>query len=249
MGGGPGPTTSPTDRPLGSPDTRDEGCCAILFAGMQPLTEGDTMPLSLTTPPIVLASASPRRQEILRDAGVRFIVIPANIDESAVDVPADPGEYVRKVAFAKARTVAQALASDRQLSGRIVLGADTCVALDGTIYGKPTSTADATRMLRSLSGRTHLVTTGVALIGPRGTKVFAQRTLVTLYQLDDALVDAYVRSGEPMDKAGAYGIQGLGALLVSQIAGDYLNVVGLPLARTVRELVRLDGQALGQERA
>jgi septum formation protein len=206
------------------------------------------VPLSLDIPPIVLASASPRRREILDGAGIRFTAVPADIDESMPGI-SDPLDYVQKVALAKARAVARTMGDDGSLLGRTVLGADTCVTLGGIIYGKPKSTTDAVRILRALSGRTHLVVTGVAFVSTQGIKTFEQETLVTFYPLDDALIDAYVATGETMDKAGAYGIQGMGALLVSHITGDYLNVVGLPLARLVRELVGFDRQPLGQERA
>jgi len=173
--------------------------------------------------PLVLASGSPRRAELLRQAGIRFEVSVPDVDETLHPGEA-PEAYVRRLAAAKARHVAASH------PGRPVLGADTTVVVDGQVMGKPYDAADAARMLGQLSGRSHLVLTGVCLIGPAGeTRIDAAVTTVEFRALQAAEIGEYVDSGEPMDKAGAYGIQGKGALLVASIDGSWSNVVGLPL--------------------
>ena len=180
---------------------------------------------------LVLASASPRRAELLQQVGIAFEVRVSQVAEDG-DVPgAEPAE----VAELHARQKALDVAAGAPL--RLVLGADTVVVLDGRVLGKPRDADDARAMLRALSGRTHEVITGVALALLRGAdpELIAQdhvRTQVTFRELSEAEIEAYVMSGEPMDKAGAYGIQGRGALLVEEIKGCYSNVVGLPLSRT-----------------
>lgn len=180
--------------------------------------------------PLVLASASPRRSELLRAAGISHEVIASAVDESVY-----PGEsadvYVLRLAEAKARAVLPGV------GGRVVLGADTVVVVEGEILGKPRDAADATRMLRLLSGREHEVLTGVALISSSGAapsyprvSTNLARTLVEVSPLTDEAIAWYVASGEPMDKAGSYAIQGLASRFVIRIEGSYANVVGLPVA-------------------
>jgi septum formation protein len=173
--------------------------------------------------PIILASSSPRRAALLRAAGVAFEVAPPDVDES-LRGGENAEQYVRRLAVAKAE------AGARGQPGRVVLGADTTVVLDGAVMAKPADEADAASMLRALSGRTHEVITGVALAGPAGTLEAAAVTAVTLRALTDEEISQYVATREPMDKAGAYAIQGRAAAFVSRVDGSYTNVVGLPVA-------------------
>lgn len=176
---------------------------------------------------LVLASASPRRAELLRAAGIAFDVMPADVDE-AMDVEDTPEGYVRRVAQLKAEAVLP------RAGERPVLGADTIVIVDHAVLGKPSDTADAGRMLRLLSGREHAVMTGVCLINPVAesgrVQMSTTRTAVEFAALTDEEISWYVASGEPMDKAGAYAIQGLASRFVTRIEGSYSNVVGLPVA-------------------
>jgi len=174
---------------------------------------------------LILASASPRRRELLTQAGFRFEVIPAHINED-VRPDEDPIAYVIRLAREKARAVREQL-NDPQA---IVLGADTTVTLDGHILAKPEDPADAIRMLRMLSGRTHRVITGVAVETADRTEVAAEVTGVKFVTLREEEIADYVSTGEPMDKAGAYGIQGYAARWIPRIEGCYFNVVGLPVA-------------------
>jgi septum formation protein len=181
----------------------------------------------------VLASASPRRVELLRSAGFEFDVIPAEVDE-AIDVEETPDGYARRVAQLKAQAVAG------RVSGRVVLAADTIVVVDHEVLGKPADAADARRMLRRLSGREHVVMTAICLISEGGAKriqTAVARTTVEFAPLSQAEIDWYVATGEPMDKAGAYAVQGLASRFVTRIDGSYSNVVGLPVA-VVYELCR-----------
>jgi septum formation protein len=187
---------------------------------------------------LVLASASPRRQELLRNASIPFEVRPTNIPE----VP-QPGEAPR--AFAERMAREKALAVFRLLPNDFVLGADTIVIVDAEILGKPRDRADAVRMLRLLSGRKHQVTTGVCLLGlrPRDENgkigfedVKSETTLVTMDPLGEDDIHGYVSTGEPMDKAGAYAIQGRASRWISRIEGDYFNVVGLPVSLVYKML-------------
>lgn len=183
---------------------------------------------------LVLASASPRRRELLLQAGYRFEVHPAHINED-VQAGEDPIAYVTRLAREKAEAVfAELTGSDpaRRYGGEslAVLGADTTVTLDDHILAKPENDADAARMLRLLSGRTHRVITGVALATAGATEVAAEITAVRFLTLSDRDIAEYVATGEPMDKAGAYAIQGRAARWIPRIEGCYFNVVGLPLA-------------------
>ena len=178
---------------------------------------------------IVLASASPRRAELLRAAGIEFDVLPAAVDETPL--PAEPADaHVRRLAEAKALAVVD------RAGNRRVLGADTVVVVDGAILGKPADEEDARSMLRRLSGRVHEVVTGVSLAAmfPGGpgwvVQTEVELTTVEFDALSDAEIEWYVATGEPMDKAGAYAVQGLASRFVTRIAGSYSNVVGLPIA-------------------
>lgn len=178
---------------------------------------------------IVLASGSPRRSEILTNAGMAFVrMVPANVDETPLSGEL-PRDYVERLARDKAESV-------NAKEGQVVLGADTTVVVDGTILGKPSSPADAARMLRLLSGRSHDVITGICLRSARGQIVDAAITGVWFAALSDDEIEAYVASGEPMDKAGAYGIQGLASKFVERIDGCYFNVMGLPIALVRKHL-------------
>jgi nucleoside triphosphate pyrophosphatase len=184
---------------------------------------------------LVLASASPRRQELLRNAGIPFNVQPASIPEI-------PKQGEAPLAFAKRMAQAKAGAIYRKFPEAFVLGADTVVTVDGLILGKPEDKKDAARMLRLLSGKQHEVITGVCLYGMNGASgglfedLHAETTSVTVNTLSDREIQDYVATGEPMDKAGAYAIQGKASLWISRIEGDYSNVVGLPIARVYRML-------------
>jgi len=185
---------------------------------------------------LVLASASPRRQELLRNAGIDFIVRPANVNEDLLPNE-EPDDYVKRLAKAKAQAVWKSL---RQTSDNgvvtLVLGADTTVIVDHHILAKPVDAADADRMLRLLSGRTHLVSTGVCLTGEGVEDVRCETTRVTFEPLSDSDIEMYVADGEPMDKAGAYAIQGIASRWISRIEGCYFNVVGLPVPLVCRML-------------
>jgi septum formation protein len=190
---------------------------------------------------LFLASVSPRRRELLTQAGFSFQVHPAHIPEDPLPNE-EPIAYVTRLAREKAeavfREITHAGASDQRVSAtpQVVLGADTTVTLDGHILGKPTDPADAARMLRMLSGRTHSVLTGVAVVTAEGTTTAAEMTTVQFLPLSDEEIAAYVATGEPMDKAGAYAIQGRAARWIPRIEGCYFNVVGLPIALVSRLL-------------
>ncbi|MFN2446250.1 MAG: nucleoside triphosphate pyrophosphatase [Vicinamibacterales bacterium] len=186
---------------------------------------------------LILASASPRRAELLTAAAIAFEVASAGVDETPQAGEA-AAAYVRRLAEAKARAVSG------RVPGALVLGADTVVVIDGTILGKPASRADAIDMLRKLSGRTHEVLTGVALISPRCTDVRVAVTQVVLAALSDHEIRRYVAGGEPMDKAGAYAIQGHASRFVERIDGSYSNVVGLPVALVYGMMVEAGAMSL-----
>jgi|SRR5580700_2445913 septum formation protein len=178
---------------------------------------------------LVLASASPRRQELLRNAAIDFVVEPANVPE----IPRKD-ETARTYAERLAREKAQAVF--RLRPGALVLGADTVVVVDDAIIEKPKDRDDAERMLRMLSGRVHRVITGVCLVGKGFEDVCSEATNVTFSPLSDDDIRFYVATGEPMDKAGAYAIQGIASRWIPRIEGDYSNVVGLPVALVCRML-------------
>ena len=180
-------------------------------------------------PMLVLASTSPRRQELLRNAGIEFEVQPADIVEDPL-----PGETAKACAERLAREKAQAIA--RQRPKDVVVGADTIVVIDNQILGKPADAADAARMLRLLSGRTHQVITGVCLVVDGRCSVASETTSVTMSEISADEIADYVATGEPMDKAGAYAIQGIASRWIPRIEGDYSNVVGLPVALVYRLL-------------
>lgn len=180
-------------------------------------------------PKIILASASPRRKELMELAGYDFEVICADIVE-VVPEEAMPQEVVMSLALQKA----QAVAAEHKEA--VVIGSDTVVALDGKILGKPHSEQEACEMLRLLSGRTHKVFTGVAIVCGGKVKNFFDETDVEFYSLGDDEIKKYVATGEPTDKAGAYGIQGKGSVLVKRINGDFFSVMGLPIAKLYREM-------------
>lgn len=181
----------------------------------------------MSGPRLVLASASPRRRHLLEQLGLRFDVDPAHVDESALPDEA-PAAHVERLALEKARSVAA------RRPEAIVLGGDTVVVLDGVVLGKPGTPAEAAAMLLSLAGREHRVETGVALVAPDGREATAVVGAdVRFRPFDRAWAEAYVATEEPLDKAGAYGIQGHGAVLVDSIRGDYFAVMGLPVARVV----------------
>ncbi len=174
-------------------------------------------------PTLVLASASPRRRELLAARGIRFEAIPSRVAE--IPEPGEPPEtFAQRIARDKARDVAT------ERPGRCVLGADTVVIIDGVMFGKPADRDDARRMLEALSGRTHRVRTAVALIHPDGSLMeTAVETLVEFRHLSPAEIEAYIVSGEPFDKAGAYAIQGGAREFVTHVWGSHSNVVGLPI--------------------
>jgi septum formation protein len=179
---------------------------------------------------LILASASPRRADILRNAGLQFDILPADVDETRS--PAESAqEYVRRLANEKVRSVAKRVANEGNQT--VIVAADTVVALDSHVMGKPSSIEDARWMLRTLSAQTHQVFTGLALIGmsDRRETSHVEMTKVTFAALSEAEIETYLASGEPFDKAGAYGIQGIGGRYVTRIEGCYFNVMGLPLSR------------------
>ncbi len=184
---------------------------------------------------LLLASKSPRRRDLLTDAGYDFEIISSPFDETEVDLTSNPAQGVCDIACGKATAAFDTL-SDEKKSEAVVLGADTIVVCDGEVLLKPKDEADAAATLRKLSGKRHQVHTAVSIISATERETFVSTTDVYFYELTDAEISAYIETSEPMDKAGSYGIQGKGGLLVEKIDGDYYNVVGLPIARTVRAL-------------
>jgi len=184
------------------------------------------------TSPIILASGSPRRRELLSDLGLKFTVQPSAAEEPPPDPGEKPLEYVLRMAEMKTLDVA------RNHEGRTVLGADTIVVLQDRIMGKPTGKLDALEMLTALSGQTHQVVTGFCLVLPDGSRLSrAVSTDVDMRVSTETELMGYIETGEPMDKAGAYAIQGIGTFLVTGIRGSYTNVVGLPLSRVLDALL------------
>jgi septum formation protein len=178
---------------------------------------------------LILASSSPRRKELLETLQLTFAISSSEVDES-FDPALAPKEVVMELADRKAQTVF------KENQNAYVIGSDTIVVADNQILGKPADEAEAFTMLKSLSGKQHEVFTGVSIVSPLGTTKFYERTEVWFWELTDEMIRSYVKSGEPLDKAGAYGIQQLGSMLVKKINGDYFAVVGLPVSRTIREL-------------
>ncbi|MGB8458073.1 MAG: Maf family protein [Candidatus Acidiferrum sp.] len=184
---------------------------------------------------LILASTSPRRAEILRDAGFRFDVVPSPVDETPF--PGEPPhDHVQRLATSKAELVAS-----HATGSAIILAADTVVTRKGHIFGKPRSTDDARHMLEQLSGRTHAVLTGVTLIRlpDAERRSFVESTFVHFAHLSAEEITRYLATGEPHDKAGAYAIQGRAGRYIPRIEGDYFNVVGLPLSRVTQALADL----------
>jgi septum formation protein len=188
----------------------------------------------MMTRKLILASASPRRAELLQQLGLSFRVIASDLPEEVSN--GDPARLVKKLALQKAMQVG------RSLGGGLVLGADTLVVLGRSILGKPSDAAAASKMLQQLSGKEHSVYTGLALLDAASGRQLTDtvKTKVRFRQLQGVEIEAYVATGEPLDKAGAYGIQGRGAALVESISGCYFNVVGLPLSRLVVMLREFD---------
>ena len=175
---------------------------------------------------LILASGSPRRAELLEKMGLTFQVEPSNTDE-VLEPGLTPQQEVVHLSLGKAKAVA----ADHPEEA-VVLSADTVVELDGKILGKPHSEEAAIAMLRALSGRSHRVLTGVTVMSPKGTETHCEETEVYFRPISDEEIRWYVKTGEPMDKAGAYGIQGYAAMFIEKINGDYYNVMGLPVCRT-----------------
>lgn len=188
--------------------------------------------------PIILASASPRRCELMKQAGFEFTVIPSNVNEQLEE--ASPDKLVEELAFLKANDVYQQIKSDYKGKDFIVIGADTIVYYDKEVLGKPADEQEAFDMLKMLSDRTHQVYTGIAIIvksnGEKQTQLLHEKTDVTLYPISDYELKDYIATKDPLDKAGAYGIQGPFAVHIKEIHGDYNNVVGLPIARLYQVL-------------
>lgn len=185
--------------------------------------------------PLILASSSPRRQELLQLLQIPFESIAADVNED-VSEQLKAREVVEQLAVRKAVTVA------KLYPNHWIIGSDTIVVLADKILGKPVDRADAKAMLTALSGQTHEVYTGVAIVSGKRQRVFVETTKVTFWELSEADIEVYLDSGEPFDKAGSYGIQGYGSLFVQQIVGDYFSVVGLPVSRLARELKALEVQ-------
>lgn len=183
---------------------------------------------------IILASASERRQKLLEQVGINCEVIPSNIDEDSINGDT-PGDLVEKLSAAKAENVAERLDGDF-----VIVAADTVVVKDSRVFGKPSDEKEAFEMLNSLQGNRHEVFTGVTLICVTGGEglidTFHVRTIVDMMPMTPKQINAYIQSGEPMDKAGGYGIQGRGAAYIRDVAGDFFNVVGLPISTVLSRL-------------
>ena len=184
---------------------------------------------------LILASASPRRKELMTMAGLAFDVIVSDCEENiAYDGPED---MVKKLSLLKAKDVAEKIQKTDH-TPHLVIGADTIVYFQGQILGKPKDTDEAFRMLKAMAGKTHTVYTGVSVIdtATAHTETFYEETKVEFYDVTDEEITAYIATGDPLDKAGSYGVQGRGCFLVKRIEGDYFTVVGLPIARLIRVL-------------
>ena len=192
------------------------------------------MKITAKAPQLILASQSPRRRYLLKQAGLTFAVIPSRFDEDSIQLT-DPADYVKSLAEAKADEVA------RQYPDSWVIGADTIVTIDSAVLGKPANPREARQMLERLSGQSHFVYTGYAIVckNKRTCISDAIRTDVQFKELTDGEIDWYIQTGEPFDKAGAYAIQGLGTFLVRRINGSYTNVVGLPVCEVIEALLNV----------
>ena len=186
-------------------------------------------------PPIVLASQSPRRRALLEDLGIPFIQMPSNVDESRLDGEL-PRDFARRAAFEKGEDIRGRL--EKEGKSPWIVSADTIVVLGDEVFFKPKNKAEARVMTARLSGRTHTVITGWAVIRSGiAPRVSHTETAVTFHRLTEAQIDGYVETGEGLDKAGAYAVQGIGTFLVEKIDGNYFNVVGLPVSHVVRALL------------
>lgn len=186
--------------------------------------------------PLILASQSPRRQKLMANLGFKFQIMPSPIEDSFIDLDILPIDFAKKLALLKAQYVAERIDHPA-----IILGADTIVVLNNQILNKPKDEDDAYNMLRKLSGNTHVVFTGIALVSSKDGRILSdvQKTEVTFRNLSDEEIYAYIKTGSPMDKAGAYGIQDdFGAVFVSHIVGCYYNIVGLPLEMLYTSLIK-----------
>lgn len=196
---------------------------------------------------IVLASASPRRRELLEQIGIKFDIVVSNEPEDEIDKSLSPENYTSELALMKACNVAKKLTGTKRKDS-LIIAADTVVYSDGKILGKPKDSDDAFRILKSLSGKAHEVYTGICIM--RLTDGYATsksiKTTVKFKELTDKTIKAYIKTGEPADKAGAYGIQGRGAVLVEEICGDYFNVVGLPLSALYDVLISEFGDYISE---
>jgi septum formation protein len=188
---------------------------------------------------LVLGSASPRRQTLLASLGLHFEVLPSAIEEPPVPAHSRGADYVLEAARSKTFSVA------RMRPDSVIIGADTAIVLDGSILGKPLNASDALRTLKRLSGRSHTVVTGCCILEPAAgvERSFSVHTVVTMAGFEEKWLQAYVDTGEPLDKAGSYAIQGAGAFLVRSIRGSYTNVVGLPLQEVAAELLDIGALA------
>lgn len=184
----------------------------------------------------VLASSSPRRQELIKGCFLNFEVVVSEIDENVSGM--SPKDLVQFLALEKAKAV---LGTYKEQEHVLILGADTIVVIDNMILGKPKNREDAKRILKILSGREHEVMTGVALVSRNCERYFVETTKVTFEEIDDDLIDFYLDTGESMDKAGAYGIQGVALSFINKVEGSYSNVVGLPVNRVLQEVKHFVG--------
>lgn len=188
---------------------------------------------------LILSSASPRRRELLEQIGAKFDIIISDVDEN-IKEDLNPGELVKKLALMKAQNVYE----KTDMENSVVIGADTVVVFEGTILGKPDDAEEAFEMLKMLSGKVNSVYTGVAVLA-KGKKInFYEETKVYMKNISECDIRAYISTGEPMDKAGAYAIQGMGAVLVEKIFGDYNNVVGLPIAKLYEIVKEIDEELI-----
>ena len=189
---------------------------------------------------LVLASQSPRRREIMKFVDLDFDVMPSDCDENIEY--SSPSDMVSKLSFLKANDIANKIKNEDSTNQHIVIGSDTTVYFEGEILGKPKNEEDAFNILKKLSGKTHIVYTGVTVIDTLNNKfeTFYEETKVTFWDVTDEEINTYIATGDPMDKAGAYGVQGRGAFIVKKVEGDYFTVVGLPIAHLLQVLKKFD---------